>query len=55
MKKLLFITTWDFADGPSTGITNKIKAQIKAFENTDFNLPEASNHGKKSAMADCHL
>lgn len=30
--------------------------QLRAFENTDFNLPEASNHGKeKSAMAGCHL
>ena len=36
MKKLLFITTWDFSDGPSVGITKKIRAQIKAFENNGF-------------------
>ena len=36
MKKLLYLTTWDFGDGPSTGITNKIKAQMKAFESYGF-------------------
>ena len=30
-KRLLFLTTWDFSDGPSTGITKKIKSQIKVF------------------------
>lgn len=38
MEKLLFISTWDFADGPSTGITNKIKAQMKAFEKNGFQV-----------------
>ncbi len=38
MKKLLYLTTWDFSDGPSTGITNKIKAQIKAFESYEFSV-----------------
>ena len=38
MKKLLFITTWDFTDGPSVGITKKIKAQIKAFQNNGFDV-----------------
>lgn len=36
MRRLLYLTTWDFSDGPSTGITNKIKAQIKAFESYGF-------------------
>lgn len=31
MEKLLYLTTWDFSDGPSTGITNKIRTQMKAF------------------------
>lgn len=30
-KRLLFLTTWDFSDGPSTGITKKNKSQIKVF------------------------
>ena len=38
MLRLLFLTTWDFSDGPSTGITNKIKAQIKAFEISGFKV-----------------
>ena len=36
MKKLLYLTTWDFSDGASTGITNKIKSQIKALEESGF-------------------
>ena len=36
MKRLLYLTTWDFSDGASSGITNKIKAQIKAFESYGF-------------------
>lgn len=31
MLRMLYLTTWDFSDGPSSGITQKIKAQIKAF------------------------
>lgn len=38
MKKLLYLTTWDFSDGPSTGITKKIKAQIKVFEANGFSV-----------------
>ncbi|MBR2951339.1 MAG: glycosyltransferase [Lachnospiraceae bacterium] len=38
MKKLLFLTTWDFSDGPSVGITKKIQAQIKTFENAGFEV-----------------
>ena len=36
MRKILYLTTWDFSDGPSTGITNKIKGQIKAFKTYGF-------------------
>lgn len=36
MKKLLYLTTWDFSDGPSSGITQKIKGQMKAFEEHGF-------------------
>ena len=36
MKRLLYLTTWDFSDGASSGITNKIKAQMKAFESYGF-------------------
>ncbi len=38
MKRLLYLTTWDFSDGPSTGITNKIKAQMKAFKVYGFSV-----------------
>ena len=38
MRRLLFLTTWDFSDGPSTGITNKIKGQIKAFQSYGFSV-----------------
>lgn len=31
MPGILYLTTWDFGDEPSTGITKKIKAQMKAF------------------------
>ena len=36
MNKMLYLTTWDFSDGPSLGITKKIKAQMKAFEKYGF-------------------
>lgn len=38
MQKLLYLTTWDFKDGPSTGITKKILAQMKAFKEYGFNV-----------------
>ena len=38
MKKLLYLTTWDFSDGPSAGITKKIKTQIKVFEKNGFSV-----------------
>lgn len=38
MNQLLYLTTWDFSDGPSSGITNKIKAQIKAFRSYGFSV-----------------
>lgn len=38
MRRLLYLTTWDFSDGPSTGITNKIRAQLKAFESYGFSV-----------------
>lgn len=38
MRRLLFLTTWDFSDGPSTGITNKIKGQMKAFQSYGFSV-----------------
>ena len=37
-KKILYLTTWDFSDGPSTGITNKIKAQIKALSTGQYQV-----------------
>lgn len=36
MKRLLYLSTWDFSDSLSTGITNKIKSQIIAFESYGF-------------------
>lgn len=36
MKKILYLTTWDFSDGPSSGITQKIRGQMKAFEQHGF-------------------
>lgn len=38
MKKILYLTTWDFSDGPSSGITQKIKAQIKTFVEEGFTV-----------------
>lgn len=38
MKKLLYLSAWDFEDGPSTGITKKIRAQIKAFEGFGYEV-----------------
>lgn len=38
MLKLLYLATWDFSDGPSAGITNKIKGQIKAFNAYGFSV-----------------
>lgn len=38
MPKLLYLTTWDFGDGPSIGITNKIKGQMKAFSAYGFSV-----------------
>lgn len=38
MEKLLFLTTWDFSDGPSAGITKKIKSQMKAFARAGFSV-----------------
>lgn len=38
MPKLLYLTTWDFSDGPSIGITNKIKGQMKAFSTYGFSV-----------------
>lgn len=38
MSRLLYLTTWDFSDGPSIGITNKIKGQMKAFTTYGFSI-----------------
>lgn len=38
MNKMLYLTTWDFSNGPSLGITKKIKAQMKAFEKYGFTV-----------------
>lgn len=38
MLRMLYLTTWDFSDGPSTGITNKIMGQIKAFKTYGFSV-----------------
>lgn len=38
MKKILYLTTWDFSDGPSSGITQKIRGQIKAFHAHGFQV-----------------
>ena len=37
-EKILYLTTWDFSDGPSYGITQKIKAQIKAFKEYGYEV-----------------
>lgn len=36
MKKLLYLTTWDFSNEESDGIAKKIRGQIKAFEKSGF-------------------
>ena len=38
MPQILYLTTWDFSDGPSSGITNKIKGQIRAFQEYVFSV-----------------
>lgn len=38
MRQILYLTTWDFSDGPSTGITNKIKGQMEAFKTYGFQV-----------------
>ena len=38
MSRLLYLTTWDFSDGPSSGITNKIMGQMKAFRTYGFSV-----------------
>lgn len=50
MEKLLFITTWDFKDEISTGITNKIKAQIKAFEKNGFQVDYTYIYGNDAVF-----
>lgn len=36
MRRILYLSTWDFSDGPSTGITNKIKSQMRVFREYGF-------------------
>lgn len=36
MKKLLYLTTWDFSNEESDGIAKKIRGQIKAFQESGF-------------------
>lgn len=38
MDKLLYLTSWDFTEGASSGITNKILGQIKAFRENGFEV-----------------
>lgn len=38
MNKLLYLTTWDFSDGASMGITKKIKSHIKVFNEEGFDV-----------------
>lgn len=38
MDRLLYLTTWDFSDGASMGITRKIRSQIKVFTDEEFKV-----------------
>lgn len=38
MKKLLYLTTWDFSNEESDGIAKKIRGQIKAFQESGFTI-----------------
>ena len=50
MKKLLYLSAWDFEDGPSTGITKKIRAQIKALRGFGYDVDITHIAGKRCVI-----
>lgn len=55
MKRLLFITSWDFGDGPSTGITKKIKSQIKAFRKYNYIVDYTYIENNQAMFCQCDI